>query len=726
MYKTHTILQQTIFKDFNHINNNMKVQEIKSLFNIYGYTVMDETPSFIVFALQYSLYPGVDIVLLQPMGEEDLERLQDEYSSQRFAVRVYQHNELDSIEDLLFDWFFQVKITNQRIGIRYKEYSKAVLKSYGLNENNNKPYTYIESPYTIEENILTTIQGQKNDLINAIYRDINTPGPTLIIIEAAAGFGKTSTALELLKKYEHVEHGIRPFYMELSKDRQAATFRYLLLSQMHREFDVLLGDNIVNYNIKNGRIPLIVDGFDELLSEDLDMGNINKAKRKGETMLSTIADYLVDNAKIILTTRKTAILSGQDFIDWYTKRLQNDKVRVVRYSLEQPNVDDWLKPWQLHELPVELHNILNPVLLGYLHYLSDEDYRKECSSDKLINSYIAKLLEREKERQDLSLSIEEQKLVFKRLSSAFAYDDILSDSRENIKGTILLMSNDIISRHASVSKDSTSIVNTLANHAVLDRKGNNNIGFINDFVLGVFLGLSLSDDENKELQGYYEHMSPNFIDKVLLAMSLADEELRAMVWMRLNENCINNKGSIKLQGDLMLQRKSMTNYKDETFDGNSYFKVKMGNANSTFENCHFANMIFTDSEIDLEFFKDCEFINCKFNNTKIDLTSYNTDFIQCTQNGKSIPIYTHNIESEKDLKPAIDEKTKMLSLYTLVGFSGRKMQLISKIREEYDDKKLFKKIFSQLVKDGYILTNGDKSHISDSGWEYLCINRNNG
>ena len=164
-----------------------------------------------------------------------------------------------------------------------------MLESYGL-EDNSKPYEYIESPYTIEENILDTKFGQKNDLINSIYRDISGIGPTLIIVEAAAGFGKTSTALELLKKYEYVEHGIRPFYMELSKDRQAATFRYLLLSQMHREFNVLLGDDIVNHNIKKGRIPLIIDGFDELLSEDLDTGNVNKARRKGETMLSTIAE----------------------------------------------------------------------------------------------------------------------------------------------------------------------------------------------------------------------------------------------------------------------------------------------------------------------------------------------------------------------------------------------------------------------------------------------------
>ena len=703
----------------------MSIEEIKKLFDLYGYETLEETSAYIVYSAMHSLYPGVDIILLQPMDEVQLSKLQDDYSSQRYAVRLCRYDELDSIEDFLFDWFFQVKNTNKRIGVRYKEYCKRVLNSYGL-EDRSKPYSYIESPYTFEENVIETQTGKKNELISSILRDINSSGPTLIIVEAAAGFGKTSTAMELLRKYENVEHGIRPFYMELYKDRQAATFRYLMLSQMHREFNVLLGDDIVNHNIRKGRIPLILDGFDELLSEDLDLGYVDKAKRRGETMLSTIADYLVENAKIVLTTRKTAILSGQDFIDWYTTRLQIDNVRVVRYSLEQPQVEDWLQTWQLRMLPEELNNLLNPVLLGYLHYLPDEEFEKECASEKIINSYVTKLLEREIARQDLPVTIEEQKVIFERLSSAFAYDDILSDTRTGIKDNILLMSGDIIYRHVSASQDSNSIVNTLANHAVLDRKGNNNIGFVNDFVLGVFLGLSLVDDKNEELRSFYCNMKSGFIDKVIIAMALAEQNVRDMIWIQLTDYCKHCKGGIRLQTDLMLQRKSMSRYKDETFDGNRYYNVTMGTKDSTFENCHFANMIFTHSVINLEYFKDCEFINCKFYRTAINTSSPNADFIQCVHNGKLIPMYVHNNEDKDEIIEDGDERTRMLSLYTLIGFSGRKMQLISKIREEYEDKKLFKKLFSQLVKEGYILTNGDKSHISDAGWEYLSTHRNNG
>ena len=152
-------------------------------------------------------------------------------------------------------------------------------------------------------------------IVSALRQELITDGAKLIIVEAPAGYGKTSTAMELLNSYSDVTSKVRPFYMELSLDRQAPTFYYLLISQINKTFNVLLGDTIVMHNIKEGRIPLIIDGFDELLNEDLDAGNSNFDRNKGKTMLETIADLLEGNAKIVLTTRKTAILSGPEFYE---------------------------------------------------------------------------------------------------------------------------------------------------------------------------------------------------------------------------------------------------------------------------------------------------------------------------------------------------------------------------------------------------------------------------
>ena len=47
------------------------------------------------------------------------------------------------------------------------------------------------------------------------------------------------------------------------------------------------------------------------------------------------------------------------------------------------------------------------------------------------------------------------------------------------------------------------------------------------------------------------------------------------------------------------------------------------------------------------------------------------------------------------------------------------MQIISRLKNEFDDGKAFKKVFCSLVAGGLILTNGDHTHISDAGIEYL-------
>lgn len=49
-------------------------------------------------------------------------------------------------------------------------------------------------------------------------------------------------------------------------------------------------------------------------------------------MLSTIGDLLTDEAKIILTSRKTAIFAGTEFIDWVDS--YNGNFDVIRFQLE--------------------------------------------------------------------------------------------------------------------------------------------------------------------------------------------------------------------------------------------------------------------------------------------------------------------------------------------------------------------------------------------------------
>lgn len=701
----------------------MDIEKLKKIFALYEYKLLKETDDYIIYNEGHSMYPGVEIVCLTETGIKQQNNLKKDFSDQGYAVRVCMPQDADHIEDYLFDWFFRVKSTNSSIKERYKLYSDAVIRAYGLPEGSHKQYEYVDIPYVAEYDFKHTIEGQKSGLIPAIKKDIESEGPRLIIVEAAAGFGKTSTAMELLMSYSDVEHSIRPFYMELYRDRQAALFKYLYLAQIHREFQVLMDDKIVEYNISQGRIPLIIDGFDELLSEDLDSGNTNRARKKGETMLSTIADLLHDNAKVVLTTRKTAVLSGEEFLEWYQGRFGLDsKVHLSRYVLGQPMLDNWLSSSQIRMLGDKITGISNPVLLGYLKYLNKEDFIIESKSSSLIEGYVKRLLEREIERQGLTLTVSEQIKIYEWLSMAFVYDDITSDTRSNVKDNILLLCSDIIQKHQTITKDAQSIANTLTNHALLDRKGGSTIGFINDFVLGIFMGYAIVDETEKGLVDYYKSMSPNFVEKLINTAASTSKDNRESLWVQLNMNCPHITKDQWMMIDLKLMHRNMTNYENQYFDGITVVNATFGFRDAQIIECHFVNYVFENVTFNLDYVQGCTFINCTFNKVKFDnIGNDSNDYFNCVADGKEIPVYEEEpiiCDEQSEIQNETSLILSLLAHYFQVDGKTRKMQMISKLKLDYNDNKSFKRIFSKLESKKYILVNGDKTFITNAGSQF--------
>lgn len=697
---------------------------------MYDYISLKETDDYLVYSVARNLYPGVEVVTFIDEKSDTIKRLVEEYQKLNYSVRVCSSKDAEYIEDYLFNWFFQVEYNNQKIKYRYQEYTDAVMSAYGIPEEKIKYclYRYVECSYSIERGIGQTESSRTTPIIKSLRNELDQQGIKLIIVEAPAGYGKTSTAMELLNSYSDVKQGVRPFYMELARDRQAPTFYYLLISQINKTFNVLLGDEIVRYNIMQGRIPLIIDGFDELLSEDLDKGNASKARRKGETMLSTIAELLKTNAKIVLTTRKTAILSGQEFFDWYEQHIQSKQdIEVVRYKLEMPKIEDWLDDKKIKILSPHIRELSNPVLLGYLHFLSFNDFQRECDSDTLVKNYVERLLTREISRQQLPFSKDDQKLIFERLASAFAYDDITAEARSNVKDSIMLMSDDLLSRYSTPSKDAISLANTLTNHALLDRKGDSNIGFINDFVLGIFLGYSMIEECDNLLKDYYGKMSSNFVEKVILSISACDVNIRESVWCQLQE-LHQLTQEMRFLSDVKLLHQTGSDYNDVYLEGYVLSSTDVGGGNSNFTKCYFVNMSFFHGEIQFDNLVDCTFINCSFNQVNMLGDTDNCDFYNCKKDGV---VYDPNKEEVDN--DAIDieyddsndvQWVEMLSKYLLKGGNRRKMQTISRLKAESANTKEFKKIFNQLCANGFILTNGDLSHLSDKGLEYLNGHKN--
>lgn len=186
--------------------------------------------------------------------------------------------------------------------------------------------------------------GSKSPAAEVVAR-LNTTRPILFLIEAAAGFGKTCTAYEIVHQLIQEKNHL-PLFSELSRNRKAPIFRYVLLDEIDRKFPTL-SSRLVQSEITNGRVIAILDGFDELLrksDEDDDFEN-------QEPMLETIGQFLTGNAKIILTTRRTVLFEGDAFHNWAATH--SDEFDLIRIRIGEPSLVDWLpekrfKPFRPH------------------------------------------------------------------------------------------------------------------------------------------------------------------------------------------------------------------------------------------------------------------------------------------------------------------------------------------------------------------------------------------
>jgi hypothetical protein len=310
---------------------------------------------------------------------------------------------IEKIESELFNGFFMIKEVRQRLESDYhqfvKKQSEALLSGY----------QYVQSSYTIDGHA-----PSEPNLVKDLLKYMASSKPTLILVEAAAGFGKTCTAYELIFRLVSSTAGPinTPLFTELSRNREARVFRHVLLDEIARFYRGLNPD-LVEHEIMKGRIPLVIDGFDELLFRGVSKKTDEVLFQETAPMLETISELLDGssanvevvggNAKVVLTTRRTAVLAGESFSQWVKEK--GEKFDIVRFSILEPTVDDWLgheRKAKLVQKGLPLEKIRNPVLLSYLRNIDDEKFERHCSSPSgILDHYFESMFQREMGRQDL-------------------------------------------------------------------------------------------------------------------------------------------------------------------------------------------------------------------------------------------------------------------------------------------------------------------------------------
>ena len=692
--------------------------QIWKLYERYGYRTSELDEDYLIFVLENVMYPAVDILIFDEKSERHIPK-KNEYSAQGYGVRVNVYHGLDSVEEYLFKGFFRVEAVAKQLEMNYSRYAEKQMKIYGRDKSE---YRFIPIPYSVEVNFVGEPHPQ--NLVDSIFRNMQGDRPVLIIIEAAAGYGKTSTAYELIHQYSTQIPDVRPFFMELARDRTASNFRYLLLSQMEQQFDILLKNDVVLHNIRQGRIPLIIDGFDELLSADLDNGGMNVDFKEVETMLSTIAELLTDHSKVVLTTRKTAIFSGESFIEWYYDRIDSAfNFDIIRYQLNAPSLHDWLDARRRKAFD-ERHigsSIANPVLMGYLRYIDDQEFDEIIRDPYLLtDKFFNFMLKREIERQDLPFSVAEQFRILRRLAALFGGFCITSDTRTSVKQELLELNRQLI-EHKSITKDAESLANTLTNHALLDRKGTENIGFLNDFIFGTLFMHSVINDD-RDLTDYYRETSYPFLEKAILAASVADINDRTLFYDRLQTFCTLSN-TLRFWAAVKLRQATLGSYKGESFDAGTLYNPVEGcsfaeGVGNTISECLFTNIVFRQCHFNFDQIDNCTFINCQFVECTKDGTTLQSEFYNCTDlSGSQFIDSTCETIQEEEYNQEMLRRDILLSFVKVNGHT-RRMRMISKLRNdfaEHDAKFSFKKTFNSLCNDKFIYCNGDKAFLTADG-----------
>ncbi len=687
----------------------MDIVKIENIYKTYGFEIRHDCPEIAVFLYKKGRYFGVDIISLTDTKKTSLRtsEIMDEYSKLGYAVNIKSVTNEEEVELELFKSFFSYESTKGRLKKKYDDFVKKQTKNLV-----GSKYEYIGSPFELFDG---EVGENPKDLLDNVLNILNRKDPQLIILEAAAGYGKTCAAYEILNILVNQNSKvISPLFTELSKNRGAKIFRYILLDEIDVEFPMLNSDLVIN-EIKSGRIPLIIDGFDELL-EKVNISNmdVSSAFDEIETMLDTIGSLLENNSKIILTTRKTAIFNGAEFEKWYVK--WNNKFAVSRFSIKEPRIKDWLGESRfdtIKENNIPIQYIANPVILTYLKNIIDEEFAIQIENPELlIKQYFEKMLEREIERQHLIISVEKQYEIFKNVAKMLLEFDITVESKEFFKEIIKDQNQKLLeytrTLYSGQEKPTLeNLVDTLATHALLDRKGRDEsqIGFINDFVLGILVGEIICETPIEIIEKDYSFY---MLDLACTAYKVQNRQNKFSLWEKVD--AVKNKLQpvSVFNYDIILRESLVRDYKELTVYDTTFFNINFENfqiSNTIFLNCYFKSCSINTSVLKGISFIDCTFDHCTVSNEQYLDTSLEISTLKCKL--KDCQILEHYNYHPSEVKNLFSELETEVLKKVMATSDSRSHHIIHLLR--FFEKKQEKQVvfaIDSLVKKEYLRLQG--------------------
>jgi len=578
--------------------DNQFKRELEEIYQRYGFELAKvyEPEDAIVFTLKTGYFDNADIVPLS--GNANTKKPFEDFSASGYACTVRSFLSPEQTENELFRGFFSVASILDRLEKDYNQFTNNIVKPLAEDAR----YEYINAPYSVNGK-----SGVKSPAGEVVAR-LNSPRPILFLIEAAAGFGKTCTAYEIVHKLIQ-EKSHLPLFSELSRNRKAPIFRYVLLDEIDRKFPTL-SSRLVQSEIVNGRVVTILDGFDELLRKTDEADDFENQ----EPMLETIGQFLTGKAKIVLTTRRTVLFEGDAFHTWAADH--SDEFELVRIRIGEPSLVDWLPEDRLKAIQATSLDIRNslasPVLLSYLRCIPHDKFQAVIESPQdLVERYFSFLLERERVRQDLQMDVDTQKCILTTIAGDMISSGYTSEQRDYVVDLILRNCiqeiEEALARYPSSERpDKEFLANKIASHALLDRsnKEENKIGFINEFVLGYFVAANIFKDEE------WLNDDIRFLEPAVTSYRPRTPPERQQLLDRIRQSLDFTPISYKADFTARLIGAVDFPLQSEEAEGLEFDSVKFGQRE--IENFQFNDCTFRNCEFVLDNASCVTFLNCKF------------------------------------------------------------------------------------------------------------------
>ncbi|MEO1268126.1 MAG: hypothetical protein AAFX99_08510, partial [Myxococcota bacterium] len=403
------------------------LNRIHDAYSRYGYTHLDiGEENAQVYTKKIGLFQLAEILRLT--SNAPYEEVRKELERSGYLTRHQEFISEQVLLDTLFQSHFQLLSSRRELENRSKRFKN------GLSAYLGSDYKYVPAPFQI----FSEQTPQNNTVVSTIIDLFKQNGPQLIFLEAAAGFGKTCTAFEVLESLLDERDDWLPILTELQYNRKAKLFRYVLLDEIDKQFN--LPSELVASEIKLGRLPLVIDGFDELILQKPQGIKDEVDFTHAEAMLDTISSLLDNQSKVLITTRRTALFSGAEFEDWL-EQLEQDGCKVHRIELDAPRPADWLgkvRETRLMQTGVPILNLANPVLFSYLRNLPEVEFDSISQTpSKVVSHFFTALLERETKRQDLRIKVQEQLKLLRCIARNMLKNDTKHVSPDQIRDSLM-------------------------------------------------------------------------------------------------------------------------------------------------------------------------------------------------------------------------------------------------------------------------------------------------